>query len=139
GHLCDKGEGSMMDEHERLAISQRKWMLFFLVFFLIGASVTPYQRILLSFLLGYVVGYYGLRFLQSRVKAFGEAVVEKGTGTNLGTFIRFSGIAVVIVISLQFPEDIHVIYVVLGLAIAYLVFMINFTRQMFMDTLDSKK
>src|SRR5699024_7523798 len=102
----------MMDEHERLAISQRKWMLFFLVFFLIVASVTPYQRILLSFLLGYVVGYYGLRFLPSRVKAFGEGLVDNGSCSNFSAFISISTIAVVTNISLHSQEIIIVIYVV---------------------------
>lgn len=128
-----------MEEYERLVESQRKWMLYLLVFFLIGASVTSYQRIFLSLLLGYVVGYYSLRFLQSRIKAFGRAVVERGSSAHLGTFIRLAGIAVVVIISLRYPEKIHLISVVIGLAIAYLILFIDFTIKIIATEIKSKK
>jgi len=118
-----------MEEYERLVERQRKWMLYLLVFFLIGASITSHQRIFLSLLLGYVVGYYSLRFLQSRIKAFGRAVVEKGSSANLGTFIRLGGIAVVAVMALRFPEKVHLLSVIAGIGIAYVILFFDFTLQ----------
>jgi len=117
-----------MEEFDRLVTFQRTWMLYLLAIFIIGASVTSYERIFISLLFGYVVGYYSLRFLQSRIRAYGQTVIEKGSGANLGTFIRLGGVAVVVMISLRFPEKIHLISVVIGLALSYLILFINFTR-----------
>src|SRR5690625_5166066 len=122
-----------MEEYDRLVERQRKWMLYLLVVFLIGVMITPYDRLFLSLLIGYVVGYYSLRILQSRIRAFGEKILQKGSGGSLGTLIRMGGIGIIVLIALRFPEKIHISSFGLGFGIVYIVLFVDFAFQQLRD------
>src|SRR5699024_1239477 len=82
-----KGEERAMEEYNHLVERQRKWMLYLLVFFLIAILMTPYERLFMSLLLGYVAGYYLLRLTQARIKRFTETILTEGKTRSLGSVI----------------------------------------------------
>ena|SRR5690625_4158867 len=116
-----------MEEYNRLVDRQQKWMLYLLVFFLLAIVITPYKKIFMSILLGYVAGYYSLRFLSARVKRFAESVVVEGKARSLGTFIRFAGMALLVVLATKFPEKIHIPSLAGGLGLAYIVLFVDYS------------
>lgn len=116
-----------MIEFEHMAERQRKWMLYLLLIFLIGAFITPYKRVFLGLLLGHVVSYYGLRLLHNRAKAFGEAVVQDKRIYGLGTFLRLVGAAIAIIIAVNLEHKVHIIGVVFGLITSYVVLIVDYT------------
>src|SRR5690625_2938757 len=97
-----------MEEYNHLVERQRKAMLYLLVFFLIGLMVTPFERLFMSLLVGYVIGYYNLRFLQNRIQAYTEAIVTEGKVRSLGTFFRIGLIGLIVLLILRFPDKIHI-------------------------------
>lgn len=113
-----------MSEYERVVSSQRRWLLFLLGMIIIGLFVTPYRKIFLGLLLGSSVSFLNMVFLQNRVKAFGEAVVE-GEGVSLGTLVRLANAGLTIAFSLQFKNKIHIWSVVIGLVLSYIVMTID--------------
>lgn len=116
-----------MEDFERMEVRQRKWMLYLLAIFLLGAAVTPYERFFLGLLLGHVVSYYGLRLLHNRAKAFSQAIIDEKRTTGLGTFFRLIGAGVAIGLALKFQEKIHIIGVVFGLTTSYIVMIVDYT------------
>lgn len=116
-----------MDEFEHMAKRQRKWMLYLLGIFLIGAIITPFERVFLGLALGHTVSYYSLRLLHNRTKTFGQAAIEGRKILGLGTFLRLMGVAIAIFIALRFEHKIHTISVVLGLITLYIVLIIDYT------------
>lgn len=116
-----------MVEYERMAERQRKWMLYLLLIFFVGAMLLPYKRVILGLLLGHVVSYYSLRLLHNRAKAFGEAIVEEKRSLGLGTFLRLLGAALAIIIAMKFEHKIHIIAVVFGLITSYIVIVADYT------------
>lgn len=83
----------------------------------------------MSLLLGYIAGYYSLRFLQARVRSYAEAIVTEGRARTLGTFIRIGGIGLMIVLATRYPEKVHIPWLALGLGLAYIILFIDFTIQ----------
>jgi|SRR5690625_646495 len=118
-----------MEEYNRLVERQRKWMIYLLVFFLVAILLTPYERLFMSLLLGYIAGYYSLRFLQTRVKSYAEAIVTEGRARSLGTFVRIAGVGIIVVFATRFPEKVHIPWLALGLGLAYIILFIDFTIQ----------
>lgn len=116
-----------MEEYNRLVERQRKWMLYLLMFFLITILITPYERFFMSLLLGYAAGYYSLRFLQSRIKAYVQAVVTEGRTRSLGTFMRIASIGIIVLLASRFPDKIHIPWFALGIGLAYVVLFVDFT------------
>ena len=116
-----------MEEYNRLVDRQQKWMLYLLVFFLLAMIITPYKKIFMSILLGYVAGYYSLRFLSARVKRFAESVAEEGKARSLGTFVRFAGMALLAVLAVKFPDKIHIPSLAGGLGLAYILLFVDYS------------
>lgn len=122
-----------MEAYDRLVERQRKWMIYLLVLLLISGILTPYEQQFFSMLIGYVAGYYSLRFLQSRIRRFGESVLEKGTSRSLGMVLRIGGIAVIVMLALRYPEKVNIPWLAVGIGIAYIVLFIDFTIQLLAD------
>jgi len=116
-----------MEEYNRLVDRQQKWMLYLLVFFLLVIAITPYKKVFISILIGYVAGYYSLRFLSARIKRFAESVVKEGKTRSLGTFIRFGGMAILALFAAKFPEKIHIPSLAGGLGLAYIVLFVDYS------------
>lgn len=115
-----------MSNYNKMIVQQRKWMLYLLAVFVLGAGFTPYVRIFLGLLLGSVASFYNLWMLQRKINVFGKSVAESRSVLGIGTFSRLAAAALTILISLRFEEKFHIIAVILGLATSYLVIMFDF-------------
>lgn len=115
-----------MSNYKSMIARQRKWMLYLLAAFVLGAGFTPYPHIFLGLLLGSSVSFYNLWLLQRKINVFGEAVAEKRTMRGIGTFSRLAAAALAVLITLRFEDKFHLIAVVIGLATSYVVIMVDF-------------
>lgn len=110
---------------------QRKWMLYLLAIFVIGAGFTPYVRIFLGLLLGTSISFYNLYLLQKKVDLFGEAVTSNQKVKTLGTLSRMTAAILAILIAIRFDAYFHMIAVIIGLMTSYPVIMIDFALSNF--------
>lgn len=115
-----------MSNYESMIARQRKWMLYLLAIFVLGAGFTPYLPIFLGLLLGSAVSFYNLWLLQRKINVFGKKVAEQGSTLGIGTFSRLAAAALAVLITLRFEEKFHIIAVVIGLATSYIVIMVEF-------------
>lgn len=115
-----------MSNYESMIARQRKWMLYLLAIFVLGAGFTPYLPIFLGLLLGSTVSFYNLWLLQRKINVFGKAVAEQSSTLSIGTFSRLAAAALAVLITLRFEEKFHIIAVVIGLATSYIVIMVEF-------------
>lgn len=110
---------------------QRKWMLYLLAIFVIGAGFTPYVQIFLGLLLGTSISFYNLYLLQKKVDLFGEAVTTNQKVKTLGTLSRMTAAILAILIAIRFDAYFHIIAVIIGLMTSYPVIMIDFALSNF--------
>jgi len=115
-----------MSSYEQMALRQRRWMLFLLAVFVIGAGFTPYKRVFLGLILGSAFSFYNLWLLQKRVRLFGDALERKEKPAGLGSAARFAAAVAAIIIAGQYDEYFNVIAVIIGLATSYLVTVADF-------------
>lgn len=124
-----------MNDFESMVDRQRKWMFSLMAIFLLGAVLTPYDRIFLGLLLGNVISYYSLRLLQNRIKRFGETVIEGRSARGFGTLFRIGGAVLAVYIAIRFEDKFHMIAVIFGLATSYIVIL---AESIFRSIADSK-
>lgn len=115
-----------MSQYDIMAARQRKWMLYLLAVFVLGAGFTPYSKVFFGLILGTVFSYYNLYVLQRRVKNFGDAVEAKMRPKGLGTFTRFAAAVAAIVIAGRYQEYLNVLAVIIGLMTSYLVMVADY-------------
>jgi ATP synthase protein I len=122
----------IMDEYASMVRQQRKWMLYLLVIFVLGAVITPYTPVFLGLLVGGIASYLGLILLHRNVNRLGEKVAEKGTYRGgLGTLSRLLLAGLAVLLALQYEESIHLIAVIFGLMSSYFVVGLSMLRQVF--------
>ncbi|WP_217586408.1 ATP synthase subunit I [Lentibacillus saliphilus] len=115
-----------MSNYERMSIRQRKWMLYLMALFVLGAGFTPYSTIFYGLVLGSAVSFYNLYLLQKKIEEFTGAVVAETKTRGIGTMSRFAAAAFAIIIAIRFEAQINMIAVVIGLMTAYIVIVIDF-------------
>ncbi|AUJ24049.1 MULTISPECIES: ATP synthase subunit I [Virgibacillus] len=120
-----------MSEYKIMVARQRKWMLYLLAIFVIGAGFTPYVQIFLGLLLGTSISFYNLYLLQKKVDLFGEAVTSNQKVKTLGTLSRMTAAILAILIAIRFDAYFHIIAVIIGLMTSYPVIMIDFALSNF--------
>lgn len=120
-----------MSEYKIMVARQRKWMLYLLAIFVIGAGFTPYVQIFLGLLLGTSISFYNLYLLQKKVDLFGEAVTTNQKVKTLGTLSRMTAAILAILIAIRFDAYFHIIAVIIGLMTSYPVIMIDFALSNF--------
>lgn len=118
-----------MIEYENSITRQRKWMLYLLAIFVLGAGFTPYVRIFLGLILGSLISFYNLWVLQRKIRLFGKAAAEGGSVYGIGTFTRLAAAGLAVIIAMQFEEYFHFLAVVAGLGTSYVIIMIDFAIQ----------
>lgn len=106
-----------------------QYFLYAIAIAVIGYGFTPYQTIFLGIILGAVLSFFILWSLHSKIKRFGQAVVEGRRVRSLGTLTRFALAALGVLITIQYPEFFHPIGVVIGLMLAYLIIFLDFIIQ----------
>ncbi|MEH7111088.1 ATP synthase subunit I [Neobacillus niacini] len=115
-----------MPEFQTMFARQRKWMFFLLSFYVLGWGFTTYQSIFLGLILGTSLSLFNLWLMARKIDKFGQAAAEGRTVRSLGSFSRMATGALAIVITLRYPEQFHIISVVIGLMTSYIVIMIDF-------------
>ncbi|SHG68996.1 ATP synthase subunit I [Ornithinibacillus halophilus] len=115
-----------MQEYEKRAARQRKWMFYLLAIFVLGAGFTPYVQVFLGLLLGGVVSFYNLFLLQKKTTEFTEAIATERRPKGLGTVSRLAATALAVIIALRYEEYFNMIALIIGLMTTYVVIMIDF-------------
>jgi ATP synthase protein I len=123
-----------MPEFQTMFSRQRKWMFFLLSFYVLGWGFTSQQSIFLGLILGTSLSLFNLWLMARKIDKFGQAAAEGRTVRSLGSFSRMATGALAIVITMRYPEEFHLISVVIGLMTSYIVIMIDFfTHNLFSD------
>jgi ATP synthase protein I len=123
-----------MPEFQTMFTRQRKWMFFLLSFYVLGWGFTSQQSIFLGLILGTSLSLFNLWLMARKIDKFGQAAAEGRTVRSLGSFSRMATGALAIVITMRYPEEFHLISVVIGLMTSYIVIMIDFfTQNLFSD------
>ncbi|MDF2787401.1 ATP synthase subunit I [Neobacillus sp. 3P2-tot-E-2] len=123
-----------MPEFQTMFTRQRKWMFFLLSFYVLGWGFTSQQSIFLGLILGTSLSLFNLWLMARKIDKFGQAAAEGRTVRSLGSFSRMATGALAIVITMRYPEQFHLISVVIGLMTSYIVIMIDFfTQNLFSD------
>ncbi|WHY00573.1 ATP synthase subunit I [Neobacillus sp. DY30] len=118
-----------MPEFQTMFARQRKWMFFLLSFYVLGWGFTAHQSIFLGLILGTSLSLFNLWLMARKIDKFGQAAAEGRTVRSLGSFSRMATGALAIVITMRYPEQFHLISVVIGLMTSYIVIMIDFFTQ----------
>jgi ATP synthase protein I len=115
-----------MPEFQTMFVRQRKWMFFLLSFYVLGWGFTAHQSIFLGLILGTSLSLFNLWLMARKIDKFGEAAAEGRQIRSLGSFSRMATGALAIVITMRYPDQFHLISVVIGLMTSYIVIMIDF-------------
>ena len=118
-----------MPEFQQMFTRQRKWMFFLLSFYVLGWGFTAQQSIFLGLILGTSLSLFNLWLMARKIDKFGQAAAEGRQVRSLGSFSRMATGALAIVITMRYPEQFHLISVVIGLMTSYIVIMIDFFTQ----------
>lgn len=108
---------------------QRRWMFFLLSIYVLGWGFTSYQSIFLGLIFGTCLSLFNLWLMVRKTVKFGESIEQGRKVRGLGSFSRFATAALAVVVSMRYPEQLHLISVVIGLMTAYIVIMIDFFTQ----------
>lgn len=120
-----------MPELQTMFLRQRRWMFFLLSIYVLGWGFTSYQSIFLGLIFGTCLSLFNLWLMVRKTVKFGESVDQGKKVRSLGSFSRFATAALAVVVSMRYPEELHLISVVIGLMTAYIVIMIDFFIQHF--------
>jgi ATP synthase protein I len=115
-----------MPEFQTMFARQRKWMFFLLSFYVLGWGFTAQQSIFLGLILGTSLSLFNLWLMARKIDKFGQAAAEGRQVRSLGSFSRMATGALAIVITMRYPDQFHLISVVIGLMTSYIVIMIDF-------------
>jgi ATP synthase protein I len=115
-----------MPEFQTMFARQRKWMFFLLSFYVLGWGFTAQQSIFLGLILGTSLSLFNLWLMARKIDKFGQAAAEGRRIRSLGSFSRMATGALAIVITMRYPDQFHLISVVIGLMTSYIVIMIDF-------------
>jgi ATP synthase protein I len=118
-----------MPEFQTMFARQRKWMFFLLSFYVLGWGFTAYQSIFLGLILGTSLSLFNMWLMARKIEKAGQAALEGRRIRSLGSFSRMATGALAVVITMSYPEHLHLISVVIGLMTSYIVIMIDFFMQ----------
>lgn len=126
-----------MLEYNKTVTSQRKWMLYLLAMFVLGAGFTPYTEVFYGLILGSAVSFYNLWLLQRKVKAFEQAMKEERGASSLGTLSRIVMAIITILIAKKYEGVIQIHAVVIGLVSSYFIMAIDYFIRAVIETKNS--
>ncbi|WP_078556147.1 ATP synthase subunit I [Bacillus alkalicellulosilyticus] len=106
----------------------------FILLFLIGYIITPYQSHFLGLVIGLSFSYINLCTIYIKTKVVGDraagmsgkAYLANGIA-SFGMLIRFGLAVCAVALAVSFPETIDLISVITGLALIYIFLLIDMT------------
>ncbi|AYA78166.1 ATP synthase subunit I [Robertmurraya korlensis] len=120
-----------MPEIQSIYIRQRKYIFFLLALYVLGWGFTSYQTIFLGLILGTSLSLFNLWLLARRTIKFGDAIAKGEKVRSLGMFSRMATAVLAVMITLEYPDKLHLYSVIIGLMTSYVVIMIDFFLQAF--------
>lgn len=117
-----------MLELEKMFNRQRKYILYLMGIYVLGAIFTTYDRVFQGLLLGTIFSLFIFWSMVQKNRKFAQAVSE-GKKASLGSLTRMSAGALAAVIALKYPEKFQIGSMILGLMTAYIVIMIDYFIQ----------
>lgn len=118
-----------MQELDKMFNRQRKYIVYLLGIYVLGAIFTTYDTIFQGLILGTIFSLFIFWSMVQKNKKFSEAAVNGKKIRSLGSLTRMSAGALAAIIALRYPERFQVGFVVLGLMTVYIVIMIDYFMQ----------
>ncbi|MCM3764033.1 ATP synthase subunit I [Neobacillus niacini] len=115
-----------MPELQAMFSRQRRWMFYLLSIYVLGWGFTAYKSIFLGLIFGTSLSLFNLWLMVRKTDQFGEKVLKGEKVRSLGSFSRLATGALAVVVAMRYPEQFHLISVVIGLMTSYIVIMIDF-------------
>lgn len=115
-----------MPELQAMFSRQRRWMFFLLSIYVLGWGFTAYKSIFMGLIFGTSLSLFNLWLMVRKADQFGDNVLKGKKVRSLGSFSRMATGALAVVVAMRYPEQFHLISVVIGLMTAYIVIMIDF-------------
>lgn len=120
-----------MSELKGMYTRQQKYIFFLLALYVFGWGFTDYQHIFLGLVLGTSLSLFNLWLLVKKTDQFGDSLLSGRKVRSLGMLSRMAAAVLAVIIALEYPEQIHLVSVIIGLMTSYLVIMIDFFVQSF--------
>lgn len=118
-----------MSSYKVIFKRQRKWMLFLIALFLMAAGIstfTKYQPVFYGLLLGILIGFYNVWFLQRKISMFSETIMDSDNKRQgLGMISRFAAVILGAMIAIKFDMYFNLIAYLIGFVLLYPVMMID--------------
>jgi ATP synthase protein I len=118
-----------MQELDKMFNRQRKYIVYLLGIYVLGAVFTTYDTIFQGLMLGTIFSLFIFWSMVQKNRKFSEAAAEGKKIRSLGSLTRMSSGALAAIIALRYPEKFEIVSVVLGLMTVYLVIMIDYFIQ----------
>jgi ATP synthase protein I len=118
-------------EIKDLFIRQRKYIFTLLSLYVIGYGFTSYQSVFAGLIIGTSLSLFNLWLLARKMSNFGDSVLQGKKVRSLGSLSRLATGALAVIIAMEYPDRINLIFTVLGLMTSYIVIMIDFFVQSF--------
>ncbi len=115
-----------MFEIRQMLRKQIKYISILLSLYLIGWVATPYKPVFMGLLIGTALSLYNIWLLVRRMARFSRNIDEGKKAQSLGMLQRMAAAVLGVALAMEFPEQIHLISVVIGLMTAYIVIMIDY-------------
>jgi ATP synthase protein I len=100
--------------------------LFVLSIFVAGWALTSYENVFLGLLLGGTGSLYNLWLMYRKTNRLGKAAANSEKQPSLGSFSRLMTGGLVVLIATRYPENFHLVSVVVGLMASYIIIFIDF-------------
>ena len=118
-----------MLELEKMFNRQLKYMLYLMGIYLLGVGFTSHDSVFQGLLLGTAFSLFIFWSMVKKNKKFAQEVAEGKKTRSLGSLTRMSVAGLAAIIALKYPDDFHLVSVILGLMTMYIVIMIDFLVQ----------
>ncbi|WP_226679126.1 ATP synthase subunit I [Mesobacillus jeotgali] len=118
-------------EIQDLFIRQRKYIFTLLSLYVLGYGFTSYQSVFAGLIFGTSLSLFNLWLLARKMNNFGDSVVQGKKVRSLGSLSRLATGALAVIVAMEYPDRIDLVFTVLGLMTAYIVIMIDFFVQSF--------
>ncbi|GER66378.1 ATP synthase protein I [Weizmannia acidilactici] len=115
-----------MPEFIQVYKRQRKYLVFLLLFYLMGLGLPPYRPVFLGLLLGTSVSLFNLWLLAKRTISVTNSIDPGKKPRAMGTGLRMTAAVIAVLFALRYPGYIDVLCVIIGIMTAYVVIMIDF-------------
>lgn len=120
-----------MSELKGMYTRQQRYIIFLLAVYVLGWGFTDYQHIFLGLMLGTGLSLFNLWLLVKKTDQFGDSLLSGKKVRSLGMLSRMAAAVFAVIIAMEYPEQIHLVSVIIGLMTSYLVIMIDFFVQSF--------